>query len=87
MQIKNSVLADQAPKQDLKKVKQSLKAYGRYAGIGFQMIAIIGLFTFIGFQIDKKRASGQPLFTAIFSLLGVCLALYQVIRSLTKNKS
>lgn len=80
-------MADNTPKRDSEKVPKSLRNYGRYAGIGFQMIAIIGLFTFIGFQIDKKRASGQPLFTAIFSLLGVCLALYQVIRSLTKNKS
>lgn len=80
-------MADKIPQQDLDKVRKSLRNYGRYAGIGFQMIAIIGFFTFIGYQIDKNRDAKQPLFTAIFSLLGVCLALYQVIRSLTKNKS
>ncbi|MFM6953860.1 MAG: AtpZ/AtpI family protein [Sphingobacteriaceae bacterium] len=64
----------------------SLKAYARYAGIGFQMVAIIGLFTFIGLKLDDKFETHSPIFTAIFALLGVCLALYQVIRSVLNTK-
>jgi F0F1-type ATP synthase assembly protein I len=65
--------------------KQAAKSYARYTGIGFQMIAVIGLFTFIGYKIDQSRDSSQPLYTAILSLTGVCIALYQVVRSL-RNK-
>ncbi len=64
--------------------KQAARNYVRYTGIGFQMIAVIGLFTFIGYKIDQSRDSSQPLFTAVLSLIGVCIALYQVIRSLKK---
>ncbi len=68
------------------KSTRSLKAYARYAGIGFQMVAVIGLFTFIGYKLDQSRNAKQPLLTALFSLAGVGVALYQVIKSVTKNK-
>ncbi len=68
------------------KSTSSLKAYARYAGIGFQMVAVIGLFTFIGYKLDQNRNAKQPLMTALFSLAGVGVALYQVIKSVTKNK-
>jgi F0F1-type ATP synthase assembly protein I len=68
------------------KSTRSLKSYARYAGIGFQMVAVIGLFTFIGYKLDKNRNAKQPLLTALFSLAGVGIALYQVIKSVTKNK-
>lgn len=64
---------------------QSLKTYARYAGVGFQMVAIIGLFTFIGYKLDQNRNAKQPLMTALFSLVGVGLALYQVIRTVVKK--
>ncbi|HEY0897430.1 MAG TPA: AtpZ/AtpI family protein [Sphingobacteriaceae bacterium] len=64
--------------------KQAAKNYVRYTGIGFQMIAVIGLFTFIGYKIDQSRESSQPLYTAILGLVGVCMALFQVVRSLKK---
>ena len=64
---------------------QSLKTYARYAGIGFQMVAVIGLFTFIGYKLDQNRNAEQPLMTALFSVVGVGLALYQVIRTVIKK--
>jgi hypothetical protein len=72
-------------KQPKSKTVKTLKSYARYAGIGFQMIAVIGLFTFIGYQLDERRAAELPLFTALFSLTGVCIALYQVIKTVTKK--
>ncbi len=68
------------------KSNRSSKVYARYAGIGFQMVAVIGLFTFIGYKLDQNRNAKQPLMTALFSLAGVGVALYQVIKSVTKNK-
>ncbi len=64
--------------------KQAAKSYVRYTGIGFQMIAVIGLFTFVGYKIDQSRESSQPLYTAVLGLVGVCIALFQVVRSLKK---
>lgn len=57
-----------------------------FSGMGFQMIAIIGLFVYIGFKIDERKGGGKPIFTAIFGLLGVGLSLYSVIKSILKSK-
>ena len=58
----------------------------KYTGVAFQMLAIIGVMTFIGYKIDENRKSKEPLFTAIFGLIGVIVSLVQVVRSLNKNK-
>lgn len=59
--------------------------YGKYTGIVFQMIVIIGIFAAIGYWLDKKLNHTTPWITAILSLLGVCLALYQTIRQLSNK--
>lgn len=71
----------------VKNEKKSLANYARYTGLGFQMIAVIGVFTFIGYKLDQWQETSQPIFTAILSLVGVCAALYQVIRSLKNMNS
>ncbi|MFC3560819.1 AtpZ/AtpI family protein [Pedobacter jamesrossensis] len=63
-----------------KKVNDAAK----YSAIGFQMIATIGLFTFIGYKIDEHRNSKTNIITAVFALAGVGIALYQAIRQATK---
>ena len=60
--------------------------FARYSGIAFQMLAIIGIMTFIGYKIDENREGKQQIFTAIFGLVGVVISLIQVVRSLNKNK-
>lgn len=64
----------------------SLSKYAYYSGLGFQMIAIIGVFTFIGYKIDEWQGNEKPIFTAILSLLGVCASLYSVIKSVNKKR-
>jgi len=56
--------------------------YIKFSGIGFQMIAIIGIFTFAGYEIDQYAHHTTFWVTAILSLLGVFAALYIVIKSL-----
>lgn len=56
----------------------------KYSAIGFQMIATIGLLTFIGYKIDEHRNSETKIITAMFALAGVGIAIYQVIRQVTK---
>lgn len=73
---------------DFKENNQRKEAtnFARYSGIAFQMLAIIGIMTFIGYKIDENRESKQQVFTAIFGLVGVVVSLIQVVRSLNKNK-
>jgi len=63
-----------------------LSRYAYYSGLGFQMIAIIGVFTYIGYKIDEWQSNEKPIFTAILSLVGVCSSLYSVIKSVNKKK-
>ena len=70
---------------DDQKKKQATN-FAKYSGMAFQMLATIGLFTFIGYQIDKKHKGNQPVFTALLGFLGVVVSLFMIVRSLTKNK-
>lgn len=73
-------------KVDQKEEVNSLSKYAYYSGLGFQMIAIIGVFTFIGYKIDEQMGSQKPVFTAAFSLAGVGISLYSVIKSVNKKQ-
>jgi len=72
--------------KDPEEKKKSLNDFAKYTAISVQMLVTIGIFAFIGYKIDASRGPGQPLFTALFSLLGVVLSLYQVVRQLNKTK-
>jgi hypothetical protein len=61
-----------------------LSAYVKYSGLGFQMIAIIGVFAFAGFKIDAAANHQVKWVTAVLSLAGVFISLYIVIVSLKK---
>ena len=61
---------------------QSSANYAKYTGIVFQMLAIIGLFAFAGYEIDKAANHSTKWVTAILSLTGIMISLYTVIRSL-----
>ncbi len=65
--------------------KNSANDMAKYAGIAFQMLAIIGIFTLVGYKIDAYKQSKTPIFTALLGFLGVIVALYQVIRKLLKK--
>lgn len=56
--------------------------YVKYSGIAFQMIAIIGISTFIGYKIDQSQHHQTAWVTAVLSLIGVFVSLYLVIKSL-----
>ena len=61
-----------------------LNAYVKYSGLGFQMIAIIGVFAFAGYKIDESAHHQVKWVTAALSLAGVFISLYIVIVSLKK---
>jgi len=64
--------------------ERPLGAYVKYSGLGFQMIAIIGVFAFAGYKIDESAHHQVRWVTAILSLVGVFISLYIVIVSLKK---
>ncbi|UOR04433.1 AtpZ/AtpI family protein [Hymenobacter aerilatus] len=63
-----------------------LRALAKYSGLGFQMLGIIGVFTFIGIKLDDYLNTKKPWWTVAFVLVGVISAMYQVIRSVTQDK-
>lgn len=65
--------------------KKSLEDYAKYSSIALQMLAIILLGVFGGIKIDEWLGLEFPVFTLIFSLLSVILAIYYVIKDLLKN--
>ncbi len=54
--------------------------FGKFAGLGMQMLATIGLCTWLGVWLDGRYGSG-PWGTVVLTLLGVFAAMYQVIRA------
>ena len=56
--------------------------YIKFTGMGFQMIAIIGLFAWGGSKIDEAGHHSVKWATATLSLIGVFISLYLVIRAI-----
>ncbi len=56
--------------------------YLKFTGVAFQMAAVIGIFTYAGLKIDESAQHTTKWVTAIFSLAGVFVSLYIIIKSL-----
>ncbi|MCA8832258.1 AtpZ/AtpI family protein [Hymenobacter pini] len=63
-----------------------MRAVAKYSGIGAQMLATIGLSTWAGYWLDGHFQSKTPWFTLSLMLLGLFAALYNVIRSVSKDQ-
>jgi hypothetical protein len=63
-----------------------LGKYAYFTGVGFQMLAIIGVFTYIGHRIDTSRQAETPLWTALLALTGVCISIYTVIKAVSRRQ-
>ena len=66
--------------------KKNVNNFARYSSISFQMLATIGIFAFIGYKLDAYQHTKNPIFTAILSLVGVVISLYQVVKQLNKKE-
>jgi len=62
--------------------KGAVTNYAKYMGMVFQMLVIIGLFTFVGYKIDQSAGHNLKWVTAVMALVGVFIALFIVIRSI-----
>lgn len=62
-----------------KRKNEPLNKYLVFINVAFQMALIIGGGVFTGIWLDNKFSNDFPVFTVSLSLLGVFIALYQVI--------
>lgn len=67
------------------KNKNNLKDYAKYTGIAFQMGIIIFVGVLSGKEIDEYFSFKTPIFTLIFSLVSVALAIYISIKDFFKK--
>ncbi len=66
-------------------IKGKAKSYIKYSSMVFQMIGIIGLFTFVGLKLDKMYKTETPFYTAFLSLFGVVISIYIIFKSLKSD--
>lgn len=65
-------------------LKQSLNSYAKYSSLGFQMVFIILAGTFGGFKLDGYTGFKFPIFTVVFSMSSVALAIYFAVKDFIK---
>ena len=65
--------------------RKSLNDYGRFAGIGFQMLACIFLGCWLGFKADNYLNLTQPWLTIIGALLGISISMYWLFNLSSKK--
>lgn len=70
---------------DAPRSNDRLRSFAKYSSIAFQMLATIGLSAWAGVWLDGHFHTKNPWWTIGLMLSGVLVALYQVIRSLTKG--
>jgi F0F1-type ATP synthase assembly protein I len=61
-----------------------MNKYLKYSSMAFQMAATIGLFAFIGYEIDQHFRIKNSYSTIGFALLGVGISLFTVIKDFIK---
>ncbi|MCC6690528.1 MAG: AtpZ/AtpI family protein [Bacteroidia bacterium] len=60
--------------------------YAKYAGMGLQMAAIMGIGTYAGVRLDDYIGFKKfPVFTLLFSLVSVFGAIYYFIKDFLKK--
>ena len=62
-----------------------LNNYAYYSGLVIQMIAIIGVATFIGIKLDENYPNEKNLYTLGLTLTGVVLSIVYVIKRIIAN--
>lgn len=72
-------------KQPKKNRKKGFDSFIRYSSLGFEMMVIIGMGTFLGYKIDQWMENEFKGFTLGLMTLSVVGAIFYGIRNLLKN--
>nr|WP_319572683.1 AtpZ/AtpI family protein [uncultured Draconibacterium sp.] len=70
--------------QKKKPYKTKANSFIRYSSLGFEMMAIIGGFTFLGYKIDQWMDNEFKGFTLALVLFGVIASITYGVRNLLK---
>ena len=71
------------PSQD-----NQLKNFAKFSGLGFQMLAIIGVSTFLGTKLDAFFSNSiTQYYTLGLSLAGVVLAIIFTLKQILKDSN
>ncbi len=65
--------------------RKSSNAIVKYSGMAFQMLAIIGLCTWLGMWLDRRLGLATPWLTLGLALVGVVGAMWRVIREANED--
>uniref|UniRef100_UPI003217A135 AtpZ/AtpI family protein n=1 Tax=uncultured Draconibacterium sp. TaxID=1573823 RepID=UPI003217A135 len=65
---------------------KKINSFIKYSGLGFEMMAIIGGFTFLGFKIDQWMNNQFKGFTFGLMVLSVIVAIIYGTKNLLKKK-
>jgi ATP synthase protein I len=66
--------------------KNSMRNYGRYSSLAFQMMVIVLGGVLLGYKLDQWLHMQKHIFLIVLSFLSVFLALYVTFRDLMKFK-
>ena len=55
--------------------KKWLKSYGKYAGLGIQMIAPVLLLSWLGHSLDQYQHTENPWFTLSGAIIGIIASM------------
>jgi hypothetical protein len=65
-----------------KENRSALASYSTYAGMGLQMVLVMGGAMWVGMQLDRYTGWRFPVFLVLFSLTSTVLVMYVTIRKL-----
>lgn len=71
-------------KEGKNKEKKAPNNFLRFTSMAAQMAVIIACGVFGGIELDNYLSNQIPVFTLVFSLLGVGVSMYMVIKDLSK---
>jgi ATP synthase protein I len=74
------------PQPDKSPDSDRLRSFAKYSGLGFQMLAIIGLCTWGGLKLDEHFHNDRPWYTLGLMVFGLVAATYQIIRGVSRNE-
>jgi hypothetical protein len=57
----------------------------RYAGLGAEMMAMLGIATWVGYKLDKWLHLELPVFLLIFPLAALAVFLWKIIKATSKR--
>jgi hypothetical protein len=76
-------MASQEPSRN-KKLKTS-NSYLKYSSLGLQLLAAIGFFGWLGYELDQFLKFKFPAFTLLFGFGAFGAMMYQVYRSINRD--